>query len=206
MRTSIAAVVGFLAVGGGITWAVWWSPYMGRQHIPITQAVPFSHKHHVGGLGLDCRYCHVSVETSSFAGMPPTETCMTCHSQVWKDAPVLEPVRESWARQRPLHWNRVYNLPAFVFFNHGIHVQKGVGCSTCHGRVQDMPLTWKHEGMWMKWCMNCHTDPAPYLRPQSKVFDMNWEPGPNQRQKGEQLIKQYHIHTKTMRDCDTCHR
>jgi Cytochrome c7 and related cytochrome c len=206
VRTSILCAVLFIAAGGGVTWGIWWSPYMGRQRVPINQQVPFSHKHHYAGLGIDCRYCHVTVETSSFAGLPPTETCMTCHSQVWTKAPVLEPVRQSWATGRPLHWNRVDNLPAFVFFNHGIHVQKGVGCSTCHGPVQDMPVVWKAHGMWMKWCMQCHSDPAPNLRPQADIFNMNWKPGPNQRRKGETLIKDYHINTQTLRDCSICHR
>lgn len=206
VRTSIAGIFFFMTAAGGITWGVWWSPYMDRRGIPITQAVPFSHKHHYAELGIDCRYCHVSVETSSFAGLPPTETCMTCHSQIWTKAPVLRPVRESWATGQPLHWNRVHNLPAFVFFNHGIHVQKGVGCSTCHGPVDQMPMTWKAHSMWMKWCMDCHTDPTPNLRPASKIFDMNWKPGPNQHEQGEQLLKEYHINTARLRDCNICHR
>lgn len=206
VRTGIVGVVLFVAAAGGVSWGIWWSPYMGRQQLPINQDVPFSHKHHCQGLGIDCRYCHVSVETSSFAGIPPTETCMTCHSQVWTQAPVLRPVRESWVTHRPLHWNRVYNLPDFVFFNHSIHVRKGVGCSTCHGPVQKMPVLWKAHGMWMKWCMDCHTDPAPHLRRQSEIFDMNWTPGPNQRQQGEKLVKAYHINTQMLRDCSICHR
>lgn len=131
---------------------------------------------------------------------------MTCHSQVWTQAPLLRPVRESWATQRPLHWNRVYNLPDFVFFDHSIHIRKGVGCSTCHGKVQDMPVLWKQEGMWMKWCMQCHTDPAPRLRTQSEIYNMNWNPGPNQSTQGKELVKAYHINTQTLRDCDICHR
>lgn len=206
MRAGILGGVLLVAAGGGITWGIWWSPYLSRQGIPINQNVPFSHKHHYGGLGIDCRYCHTTVESSSFAGLPPTETCMTCHSQVWTGAPLLRPVRESWTTRRPLHWNRVHNLPAFVFFDHSIHVRKGVGCSTCHGPVQDMPLVWKEHGMWMKWCMECHTDPAPHLRPPAEIFNMNWRPPPDQREQGAKLVREYHINTQILRDCSICHR
>src|SRR5438270_8338611 len=119
----------------GVVYAIYRSPYTTAQNVPQVQPVPFSHQHHYSGLGIDCRYCHTSVETSSFAGIPPTETCMTCHSQVWTDAPMLAPVRQSLATEQPLRWNRVNDLPDFVFFNHSIHVQIGIGCSTCHGRV-----------------------------------------------------------------------
>lgn len=206
MRTGIFGACFLLAVSGGITWGVWWSPYMTRQNVPINQPVPFSHKHHVNGLGLDCRYCHVTVEHSSFAGMPPTETCMTCHSRVWTEAPVLAPVRQSWRMKRPLHWNRVYNTPAFVFFNHGAHIQNGIGCSTCHGPVQDMPMTWKAHAMWMRWCTDCHSNPKPYLRPQSQIFNMNWKAGANQNEDGEKLMKFYNIRTNSLTDCSVCHR
>lgn len=188
------------------TWKVWWSPYMTREGMPLDQPVPFSHKHHVSGLGIDCRYCHVSVENSAFAGIPPTETCMTCHSQVWTDAPVLEPVRQSWTTHTPIEWNRVHKVPDFVFFNHGIHIQKGIGCATCHGAVQQMPLTQKEHSLYMKWCLECHQDPAKYVRPKSEVFNMEYQPPPNQAEFGAKLVREYHIDTTQLRDCSMCHR
>src|SRR6185312_7602198 len=115
------------------------SPYETMQNEAREQPVAFSHEHHVSGLGIDCRYCHTTVETSSFAGLPPTETCMTCHSRLWTEAPMLAPVRQSFATQQPLEWKRVNQLPGFVYFNHSIHVNKGIGCSTCHGQVDQMP-------------------------------------------------------------------
>jgi hypothetical protein len=188
------------------TWGVWWSPYMTRADTPLDQPVPFSHKHHVGGLGIDCRYCHVSVETSAFAGIPPTETCMTCHSQVWTEAPVLAPVRESWIEQAPLEWNRVHKVPDFVFFNHGIHIQKGIGCATCHGAVDEMPLMSKEHSFYMKWCLECHQDPARYVRPKEEVFNMKYEAPANQAELGKKLVEEYHIQTQQLRDCSMCHR
>jgi hypothetical protein len=188
------------------TWKVWWSPYMTREGMPLDQPVPFSHKHHVSGLGIDCRYCHVSVENSAFAGIPPTETCMTCHSQVWTDAPVLEPVRQSWTTHTPIEWNRVHKVPDFVFFNHGIHIQKGIGCATCHGAVQQMPLTQKEHSLYMKWCLECHQDPAKYVRPKSEVFNMEYQAPPNQAEFGAKLVREYHIDTTQLRDCSMCHR
>jgi hypothetical protein len=179
---------------------------MTRQYVALDQPVPFSHEHHVSGLGIDCRYCHVSVEFSSSAGMPATEVCMTCHSQVWTQAPVLEPVRQSWARGEPLRWNRVHDLPAFVFFNHGIHVQKGIGCSTCHGRVDRMPLVWQEETLWMKWCIECHRDPARQIRPREEVFNVEYEAPREQEQLGRDLVKMENIHTQQLTDCSMCHR
>lgn len=192
------------AVAG--TWKVWWSPYMTREGMPLDQPVPFSHKHHVSGLGIDCRYCHVSVENSAFAGIPPTETCMTCHSQVWTDAPVLEPVRQSWTSHTPIEWNRVHKVPDFVFFNHGIHIQKGIGCATCHGAVQQMPLMQKEHSLYMKWCLECHQDPAKYVRPKSEVFNMEYKAPTNQAELGRKLVREYDINTTQLRDCSMCHR
>src|SRR3712207_1279699 len=141
------------------------SPYLTNVDVAIEQPVPFSHEHHVSGLGIGCLYCHTSVEQSAFAGIPPTETCMTCHSQIWVNAPMLEPVRQSFATGEPLEWNRVHDLPDHVYFNHSIHVQKGVGCATCHGRVDQMPLTWKAQPMTMGWCLSCHREPERFARP-----------------------------------------
>jgi hypothetical protein len=187
-------------------WKVWWSPYMTLVRVPLDQPAPFSHQHHVGGLGIDCRYCHTTVEHSAFAGLPATETCMTCHSQIWTDAPMLEPVRESMARQRPIEWNRVNNLPEFVFFNHGIHVSKGIGCSTCHGLVNTMPLTWKEHSLYMKWCLDCHKEPERFIRPRAEVFNMDWKPGPDQLAAGRKLVNEYHVQTSQLTDCGICHR
>ena len=144
---------------------------------PVEQVVPFSHKHHVGDVGLDCRYCHTSVEKSAFAGIPPTHTCMTCHSQLFTDSPMLAPVIKSFASGEPLQWNRVHDLPDFVYFNHSIHIAKGVGCATCHGAVDRMPLTWRTASLEMQWCLECHRAPEKYVRPRDKVFDMDWHSG-----------------------------
>jgi cytochrome c7-like protein len=168
------------------------------------QPVPFSHKHHVSDCGIDCRYCHTTVETSSFAGIPPTETCMSCHSQIFADSQILEPVRASFRDGVPIQWTRVHDLPAFVFFNHSIHINKGMGCSTCHGRVDLMPLTMQVESLQMGWCLGCHRDPAKYIRPRDQVFNMAYQPPPNQEELGKNLVKQYNVSSLT--DCYTCHR
>jgi ferredoxin len=168
------------------------------------QPVPFSHKHHVSGLGIDCRYCHTSVETSSFAGIPPTATCMTCHSEIWTGSPMLEPVRASLRTNEPLRWTRVHDLPDFVYFDHSIHLAKGIGCSTCHGRVDQMPITWRENSLLMEWCLNCHRQPEQYVRPRSAVFQMDWVAPPNQLEAGRELVQTYHIRKLT--DCYICHR
>jgi hypothetical protein len=180
------------------------SPYETVQATPRQQPVPFSHAHHVGGLGIDCRYCHTSVEESSFANLPSTSICMNCHSQMWAVAPVLQPVRDSYRTGKSIEWTRVYDLPQFVYFNHAIHVNKGFGCSTCHGRVDKMPLTWQAPDLRMNWCLNCHRHPEKYVRPQEKVFDIAYMPPPNQLALGKQLVRQYHIESLT--SCSTCHR
>jgi hypothetical protein len=201
----VGGVFGFFGFWG-VVYAIYRSPYTTEQYIPREQQVPFSHQHHVSGLGIDCRYCHTTAEFSSTAGLPPTETCMTCHSQVWTEAPVLEPVRESWRTGRPLQWNRVHDLPDFVFFDHGIHVQKGIGCATCHGRVDQMPLTRKENTLWMKWCLDCHSNPEKKIRPKEEVFDMAYQPPPNQDQFGRELVSKYNVHTERLKDCSMCHR
>ncbi len=204
-------VGGFLGffVFWGLVYLIYWSPYTTNQYVPREQEVPFSHKHHVGGLGLDCRYCHTTVEKSSFAGIPPTHTCMTCHSRVWTDAPMLAPERQSLATHQPLRWKRVNDLPDFVFFNHSIHVQKGIGCSSCHGAVDQMPLTWKAHSLYMRWCLDCHEAPEKQLRPKDQIYNTEWTPPPDQAQRGAQLIKEYHISRQRLdqlRDCSMCHR
>jgi hypothetical protein len=173
---------------------------------PVRQAVPFSHKHHVGDVGLDCRYCHTSVERSAFAGMPPTSTCMTCHSQLFTDSPMLAPVVASFESGAPLQWNRVHDLPDFVYFNHSIHIAKGVGCATCHGRLDRMPLVWRTASLEMQWCLDCHRAPQKYLRPEDRVFDPGWQAQGDQLALGKRLVEQYRLHTASLTDCSICHR
>ena len=176
-----------------------------RPGAPVEQPVPFSHKHHVGDDGIDCRYCHASVETDAFAGIPPIETCMTCHSQLYTDQAALKPIIDSWRSGTALHWQRVNDLPDFVYFNHGIHIAKGVGCVSCHGRVDRMPLTARAKPLSMQWCLACHRAPQNYLRPRDKVFAMDWHPA-DQQQLGMALVRQYHIDTRRLTDCSVCHR
>jgi hypothetical protein len=171
------------------------------------QPVPFSHAHHVGGMGLDCRYCHTSVEKSSFAGIPPTKTCMNCHSQIWLGSPTLEPVRASFRTNESLRWTRVYDLPDFVYFNHSIHVNKGVGCETCHGRVDKMPLTYQESSLQMEWCLDCHRQPEKHLRPREFVTTMGYQPAGNQEEIGLKLKKEYGVDdARALTSCNTCHR
>jgi hypothetical protein len=174
---------------------------------PIDQVVPFSHKHHAGDDGIDCRYCHVAVETSAFAGIPPLSTCMTCHSQLFTDQPVLRPLVDAYRGGKALAWNRVHDLPDFVYFDHGIHVAKGVGCSTCHGAVDTMPLTSRIASLDMQWCIACHRAPENYLRPADRVFDMHWQPPPDQRARGLALKAANHVRgADVLTSCSTCHR
>ena len=180
------------------------SPYVTQADTARDQPVPFSHAHHVGGIGIDCRYCHTSAETSSVAGIPPTKTCMNCHSQIWLDSPTLEPVRASFRSGQSIEWTRVHDLPDFVYFDHSAHVNKGVGCTTCHGRVDRMPLMWQENSLYMEWCLDCHRAPEKYVRPREEVFNPAWEPPSNQVEEGRKLVAQYAIHPRT--SCSTCHR
>jgi hypothetical protein len=176
--------------------------------------VPFSHEHHVGGLGIDCRYCHAQVEQSSFAGLPPTKTCMTCHSVLWTNAQILQPVRDSWISGQPIEWQRVHNLPGYAYFDHSIHVNKGIGCVTCHGRVDEMPIMYQENTLQMSWCLNCHRHPQDYIRPREEVFNLTYDPahdparpGETQATLGRKLVKEYHVlSTRHLQDCFTCHR
>ena len=202
---SAGATLAIFAVIGISATALEGSPYVtGLGSIP-EQPVPFSHQHHVAGLGIDCRYCHTSVEQSSFAGIPATDTCMTCHSQVWTNAPMLEPVRASLARDEPLRWTRVYNLRDFVYFNHAAHVANGVGCESCHGRVDQMPLVRQAAPLTMQWCLQCHRDPGPRLRPPDRITAMGYDTSAD-AYSGEELIAHYDIAPETMTECSTCHR
>jgi hypothetical protein len=198
----LATIVGGLLIAGGVVR----SDYVTRVGVAPEQPVPFSHEHHVAGLGIDCRYCHTSAETAANAGFPPTHTCMSCHSQIWTGAPVLEPVRRSLATDTSLRWTRVAELPDFVYFDHHIHIAKGVGCVTCHGRIDRMPITARGEPFQMQWCLDCHRDPIPNLRPRDRIVDMEWVPTRDRRIVGQQLAAEYHVSTARLTDCYTCHR
>jgi Cytochrome c7 and related cytochrome c/Class III cytochrome C family len=205
----LSIVVAFLAVAGGalVAGVLARSPYATRAQESINQPVMFSHQHHTGDLGIDCRYCHTSVEDSSFAGLPATEICMTCHSQIWTDSPLLAPVRQSFATNTPLQWNRVNDLPDFVYFDHSIHVRKGIGCATCHGQVDEQPLALKQQPFNMSWCLDCHRAPQQYLRPLDQITNMHWQPSGDQATLGQQLFRQYHIlGPDILTSCSTCHR
>ena len=178
------------------------------EHEPVAQPIPFSHKHHVGDDGIDCRYCHTSVEKSSFAGMPSTQICLTCHSQLFRDAPVLAPLHASARTDTPIQWNRVYDLPDFVYFDHSIHVNKGVGCVECHGRIDQMPLTSRVSSLNMQWCLQCHRNAPQRIRPLAEVFSMtNTNTRPLSKQEIMQLNRLYQLQdTRRLTDCSTCHR
>ena len=195
------------AVGLGLVFLWFWPRSDYARHVgwAVDQPAPFSHLHHVSGLGIDCRFCHTSVEVSAEAGMPPTYTCMTCHSQIWTNAAVLEPVRRSLGEDKPIAWNRINDLPDYVYFNHSIHLAKGVGCATCHGDVAQMPLTFKAKSLTMQFCLDCHRDPGPALRPKNKIFDTHWKraadtPSP------EVLLLHYRLGGRNLTDCSICHR
>jgi hypothetical protein len=182
------------------------SDYVTGRDVARDQPVPFSHQHHVGGLGIDCRHCHTTVEKSAFAGMPPTQTCMNCHSQIWVNSPMLKPVRDSFQNDEPIAWNRVHNLADFVYFDHSIHVNKGVGCATCHGPVDQMPLMRQYATLHMDWCLECHRRPEHHVRPVEQVFSMEWQPPADQVQQGRRLMEKYDIHPTRLTDCSICHR
>jgi Cytochrome c7 and related cytochrome c len=183
------------------------SPYLTNQDITREQPIQFSHKHHVGDDGIDCRYCHTAVESSSFAGIPPTKTCMNCHSVLFNSAGYLEPVRESYRTDKSIEWVRIHRLADYVYFNHSIHVNKGVGCSTCHGQVNQMPLVFQASSLQMEWCLGCHRNPEPVLRPHDQVFNMDWKAPANQAEIGKKLAQENKIRTTTeLTSCSTCHR
>jgi hypothetical protein len=179
-----------------------------NQYLERQQPVQFSHKHHTGDDGIDCRYCHTSVETSASAGMPPTQTCMNCHSQIWSDSPYLEPVRASFRENKPIEWERVHDLPEYAYFNHSIHIAKGVGCQSCHGNISDMPAVYQEHTLQMEWCLSCHRDPAPNIRPQSEIYNTAWsrdEITPEQEREVQEKIGR--LRSKEMlTSCSTCHR
>lgn len=198
-------LIGLFAIGGPLKW----SSYFTEVHFMRTQPIQFSHKHHVKGDGIDCRYCHTSVETSATAGMPPSETCMTCHSQIWTNSPLLKQVRESYQKNIPIQWNRINFVPDYVFFNHSIHVNKGVGCASCHGQIDSFPLTMKVRTFYMKDCLSCHRNPEKNLRPKSEIFNLEWQPPSDSQAReelGRKLLKDYRIDSHRITNCYTCHR
>jgi len=206
-RMSLIGVVTLVVFGGWLLMTLMRSSWLTRQSEIIEQPVQFSHLHHVGGEGFDCRYCHTSVEKSSFAGIPPTKTCMNCHSQIWTNAPILEPVRASFKNDTPLTWIRVNTLPDFVYFNHQIHIHQGVGCATCHGRVDKMPLMYQAQSLQMEFCLNCHRNPEKYLRPRSEVFNMAYEAPADQLALGMRLKQEYNVASvRHLTSCSVCHR
>ncbi len=183
------------------------SSYLTGRYLEKQQPVQFSHKHHAGDDGIDCRYCHTSVETSYSAGIPPTQTCMNCHSQIWSDSPYLEPVRESYRTGKPIEWERVHDLPEFAYFNHSIHIAKGVGCSTCHGQIDTMPAVYQENTLQMEWCLACHREPEKFIRPKSEIYNMAWDGNDLSTDERLKLKADYKIRSKEMlTSCSTCHR
>lgn len=205
-RAALFLLVAVLVLWGLAVYALLRSDYVTGVGTAPDQPVPFSHQHHVGGLGIDCRYCHTGVENSAFAGIPPTHTCMTCHSQVWTNAGMLRPVRQSLAEDRPLRWTRVNDLADFVYFDHSIHVAKGVGCVTCHGRVDRMPLMRRASSFHMRVCLECHRHPERYVRPRRAVLQTDWDPPRDRLAQGQQLVEAYGLRPERLTDCYVCHR
>ena len=207
LAAKVVVLMSAVAIVGGIAlWGLWPRTDFARNlRSAVAQPVPFSHQHHVAGLGLDCRFCHTSVEVAADAGLPPTYTCMTCHSQVWTQAALLAPVRRSLADDTPLVWHQVTDLPDYVYFNHSIHIAKGVGCASCHGAVATMPMTYKAKALTMEFCLDCHRNPGPQLRPKSALYDTQWQrssatPSP------AALLALYHVPDRNLTDCSLCHR
>ena len=203
-KVSIFGAVFFIAGLFGLFDEVNRSPWVTQAHVARDQPIQFSHERHVAGNGIDCRYCHTSVEDSSFAGIPPTKTCMNCHSQIFANSPFLEPVRSSFRTGTSILWTRVDDLPDFVYFNHSIHLHKGIGCTTCHGPVDRMPLMRQEASLQMEWCLDCHRNPEQYVRPRDAVFRADYVKPPDQTELGRRLIAEYQIQKLT--SCSTCHR
>ena len=205
-KASIIGGVLFVGTLGAAAYRIEKSPLATMADTIRNQPVPFSHRHHACELGIDCRYCHSGVERSPRAGLPPTETCMTCHSQIWTNASMLEPVRQSLAQGKPIQWTRVAKLPEYVFFRHDIHIAKGVGCESCHGRIDEMALTFRAKSFTMEFCLDCHRDPAPNLRPKDRITDMAWKPPADARAKGQAIAAHEGIRVGELTHCYVCHR
>lgn len=207
------ALLKWLLIGGGLFLVLLVSGMVfvartvnNRIGVPVEQPIGFQHSLHAGELGLDCRFCHTTVEVAASAGIPPVETCMGCHSQIRVDTPALSLLQESWDSGVPVQWNRVHNLPDYVYFDHSAHVNNGVGCSSCHGQVDQMDGIWKTEAMTMGWCLECHKAPETGVRPLSEVFNMAYDRPRNQLELGQELVAEYHIDTDKLPQCSTCHR
>jgi hypothetical protein len=201
------SIFGALFIVAALLWLiaqVHRSPWVTEAHVARVQPIPFSHERHVGGNGIDCRYCHTSVEDSPFAGIPPTKTCMNCHSEVFANSLTLQPVRDSFENNRAIAWMRVHDLPDFVHFDHSIHVKKGVGCTTCHGPIDRMAIVSQEHSLQMEWCLDCHRNPERYVRPRNAVFSTSYEPPANQIELGRRLVEEYQIQKLT--SCSTCHQ
>lgn len=206
-RVTIFGAVFIIAFLGWCMTVVVRSSYATNSGIVRAQPIPFSHQHHVRDLGIDCRYCHATADKLAYAGMPTTKICMNCHQQIWTGSEMLEPVRESYRSGKPIQWNRIHRLADFVYFDHSVHVNKGVGCVSCHGQIDDMPLTWQHGSLLMEWCLNCHRAPENFIRPRDQVFSMTWKPsnlGKSQEELGASLMHEYHV--EKLIHCSACHR
>jgi len=202
-RVALASIPAGLVAVIALLWVYVRSPlHTGQAHEEV-QPVDFDHRHHVQDDGIDCRYCHTTVETSASAGLPSTTLCLNCHSQIWNASPLLDPVRRSFFEDQPIRWKRVDRLPDYVYFNHAIHVGKGIGCETCHGRVDQMAAISQAQPLTMGWCLECHRHPTEYLRPKERITAMGWRPD-DQDRLGAALQKAYHVHTRT--SCTACHR
>ena len=201
------SIFGAVFIVAGLLWLaaqVHRSPWNTEAQVAKEQPIQFSHERHVGGNGIDCRYCHTSVEESGFAGIPPTKTCMNCHAELFANSPFLKPVRDSFESGRSIEWTRVHDLPDFVHFDHSIHVSKGVGCTTCHGPVDRMPLMAQEQSLQMEWCLDCHRRPEEFVRPRGDVFNVSYVRPPNQLELGRRLVEEYQIQKLT--SCSTCHQ
>jgi len=174
--------------------------------IAVAQPVRFSHELHSGVLNVDCRYCHITAEQSSYGGIPTTQVCMSCHEQIATYSELLEPVRQSYATGERIEWNRVHYVAQHVYFNHSIHIAKGFGCETCHGRVDEMPLVWQAESMTMSWCLECHREPEQFIRPVEEIYTFGWEPTIPQEELGAQLVEEYNVQQDGLTTCGVCHR
>ena len=205
-RVALALALGGPALGLLAIAGAWYffSPEFTDVGYAPEQPIPYSHELHVGQLGLDCRYCHVSVEVSPVSNIPPTQTCMNCHSVIKRDSELLAPLRESVAENKPLRWIRVHNLPDYAFFNHSIHVNAGVGCVSCHGNIDKMEVVTQAEPLSMGWCLDCHRDPAPHLRPTEEVTNMDWIPPRDHAEFAARTIEEKHL--APPEDCASCHR
>jgi hypothetical protein len=205
-KLPLAILVTIVLGGAGVVAGIWYfgSPRYTDVGYRPDQPVEYSHKLHAGDLGMDCRYCHVSVESSPVASLPTTQTCMNCHTLVGADNDKLYPVRESWISGDPIEWVRVHKLPDYAYFDHSLHLRAGVGCKSCHGRVDQMEKVTQNEPLSMGWCLDCHRDPTPHLRPKSEITNMAWEPGPDQARLAHEMMADSSIITP--KDCTGCHR